>query len=224
MQASPNPNHALLMPVARFGLLTCLAVSLHAAELTCTLTNSKGGEPVVEAAVSLVPLDQPAPAVAPGAQIEIAQEDQEFSAFLTIVQTGTKVVFPNRDNVQHHVYSLSKPRRFELPLYNPGQAESVVFDLAGQVTVGCNIHDWMISHLVVVPTPWFAKSDAEGAVKLSAPAGRYRIEVWHPRMARPETREITLADGPAGREAFALTLKPDRRVRRTLGGKTGGYR
>jgi hypothetical protein len=59
---------------------------------------------------------------------------------------------------------------------------------------------------------------------LTAPAGRYRLEIWHPRLGKPETREITLSDGASARETAALTLKPDRRVRRAGGGKTGGYR
>ena len=25
--------------------------------------------------------------------------------------------FPNRDNIRHHVYSFSSPKKFELPLY-----------------------------------------------------------------------------------------------------------
>ncbi|HEY8995815.1 MAG TPA: methylamine utilization protein [Lacunisphaera sp.] len=213
------------MHLVRFGLLACLAaITLQAADFTCTLTNSKGGEPVADTVVSLIPLDAPAPAVAADAQVEIAQEDQEFAAFVTVVQTGTRVVFPNRDTVQHHVYSLSKPKKFELPLYNPGQKESIVFEIPGLVTIGCNIHDWMISHLVVVPTPWFAKSDPHGAVKLTAPAGRYRLELWHPRMSKLETKEIVLTDGSATAETFSVALKPDRRVRRPLGGKTGGYR
>lgn len=219
-----NPNLVPTMHLARLGLFTCLAVALQAADFTCTVINSKGGEPVAEAVVSLVPLEAPAPAVAADARIEIAQEDQEFAAFVTVVQAGTRVVFPNRDTVQHHVYSLSKPKKFELPLYNPGQKESLVFEIPGLVTIGCNIHDWMISHLVVVPTPWFAKTDAQGAAKLSAPAGRYRLEIWHPRMTKPETREIALTDGAVTTENFSFALKTDRRVRRPLGGKTGGYR
>ncbi|MFZ5494529.1 MAG: carboxypeptidase regulatory-like domain-containing protein [Verrucomicrobiota bacterium] len=217
-----KPSSAPL--VRLLGPLLCLVVSLPAAEFACTLANSKDGEPVPEAAVSLIPLDQPAPPLASGTEVEIAQQDQEFSAFLTVVQTGTKIVFPNRDTVQHHVYSLSRPRRFELPLYNPGQAESVVFEVEGQVAIGCNIHDWMVSHVVIVPTPWFAKTDAKGAARITAPPGRYRLEVWHPRMAKPETREVALTDGAPARESLGLSLKPDRRVRRATGGKTGGYR
>jgi hypothetical protein len=99
-----------------------------------------------------------------------------------------------------------------------------VFEVPGLVTIGCNIHDWMISHLVVVPTPWFAKSDTQGVVKLTAPAGRYRMEVWHPRMAKTETKELVLTDAATTTETLGVALKPDRRVRRSLGGKTGGYR
>lgn len=202
-------------------LLLVIALSAPAAEYSCTITSSKG-DPVPDAVVSLVPLDAAPPPATATAQVEIIQQGQEFTSYVNVVQTGTKVVFPNRDTVQHHVYSLSKPKKFELPLYNPGKADSIVIDLPGLVTIGCNIHDWMITHLVVVPTPWFAKTDAQGLVKITAPAGRYRLELWHPRAA-VAAKELTLTDNAAVQEAVTLTLKTDRRVRRTLGTKSGGY-
>ena len=207
-------------------ILPCLLVALvlqgQGAELSVQIGDSKGMQ-VSDAVVSLIPLDAPAPPVAASAHVEIAQQGQEFLPYVTVVQSGTNVVFPNRDTVQHHVYSLSKAKKFELPLYNPGEKESVVFDIAGFVTVGCNIHDWRISHLVVVPTPWFAKSDPQGAMRVEAPAGRYRLELWHPRLATPLAKEVVLAEGTATKESFTLTLKSDRRVRRSAPGKTGGY-
>ena len=199
-----------------------LALTARSGEITCQLKSTKG-EVVTDAVVSLIPLEGAVPAVAPGAKVEIEQAGQEFEPYVTVVQSGTRVVFPNRDNVQHHVYSLSKAKKFELPLYNPGQQESLVFEVPGLVTVGCNIHDWMISHLVVVPTPWFGKSNAQGAVKLTAPAGRYRLELWHPRLGTPLTREVVLADATPAHEDFTLTLKADRRVRRSSGSKGSGY-
>jgi plastocyanin len=211
------------MPALRFALLACLATILRGAEITCTVTNAKGGEALFEATAALIPLDQPAPPVAPGTQVEIAQEGQEFYGFVTIVQSGTKVVFPNRDTVQHHVYSLSKPKKFELPLYNPGAAESLVFETAGLVTLGCNIHDWMIAHLVIVPTPWFGKTNNQGRVQVTAPAGHYRLEVWHPRLGVAAVEEVVLTDGQPLARSFSLTLKPDRRIRRGGAGKNGGY-
>ncbi len=208
-----------MKPILLF-LLSALSAS--AAEFSCRLTSTKG-EAVPEAVVSLVPLDAAAPAVPATAEVEIVQQGQEFSAYVTVVQAGTKIVFPNHDTVQHHIYSLSKPKKFELPLYNPGKAESIVIETPGLVTVGCNIHDWMITHLVVVPTPWFAKSGAQGLVKISAPTGRYRLELWHPRSAPIAGKEIILSDSAATAETVTLTLKPDRRVHRTLRVKSSGY-
>ena len=193
-----------------------------AAELTIAVKSAKG-EPVADAVVSLVPLDAPVPPVPAGTGGEIGQKGQEFTSYVTVVQAGTKVVFPNRDTVQHHVYSLSKAKKFELPLYNPGAAESFVFDVPGLVTLGCNIHDWMLAYLVIVPTPYFAKSDAAGAARVSAPAGRYRLELWHPRVAAPVTQELALTEGAAGAREFTLTLKADRRIRRGPESKSGGY-
>jgi len=173
--------------------------------------------------VSLVPLDPALPL--PSAQpAELAQREQEYSAYVTVVQAGATVNFPHRDSVQHHVYSLSKAKKFELPLYNPGAAESFVFDVSGVVTLGCNIHDWMLAYVFVVPTPYFAKTDETGGGNISAPAGRYRLELWHPRLASTIKQEVTLADGPAVQQDFNVTLKPDRRIRRGPESKSSGYR
>lgn len=100
----------------------------------------------------------------------------------------------------------------------------MVFDLPGVVTLGCNIHDWMVAYVVVLTTPWFAKTGPEGTVALAdLPPGRYRIEAWHPRLPKPATAEIAIAAGAAATHEFSLTLKPDRRLRRAPAGKTGGY-
>jgi plastocyanin len=203
-------------------LATATAGRSAPAELTIIVKGAKG-EPVADAVVSLIPLDAPAPPAAE-ATGEIAQADSEFTSYVNVVQSGSRVLFPNHDNVQHHVYSLSKAKRFELPLYNPGQNESLVFEVAGLVTLGCNIHDWMIAHLLVVPTPWFAKSNALGLATVTAPAGRYRIELWHPRLAAPQIQEITLAPDSSPRREFAVTLKADKRIRRGGATKSGGYR
>lgn len=190
-------------------------------ELAVVIKDAKGA-PVADAVAFLVPVDGAA-VPPPTATSEIAQEGQEFTTYVTVVQSGSRVQFPNKDNVQHHVYSLSKARKFEFPLYNPGQNESLVFDVSGMVTLGCNIHDWMIAYLLVVPTPWFAKTGADGAATVTAPAGRYRLEVWHPRLATAATQEVALTATETAKREFALTLKPDRRIRRGGATKTGGY-
>lgn len=205
-------------------LFVLTGLALRASDGSLAVRVQHGQLPLADAVVSLTPLDATVspPAVFP--EVTIAQEDKEFDPYVTPVMAGTRVSFPNRDNVQHHIYSLSKPKRFEKPLYASGASESVLFDLPGVVALGCNIHDWMIGYIVILPTPWFAKTDTGGgAVVAGFPAGRYRLEVWHPRLAKPVSREITLAAGENSPESFTLQLKPDRRIRRTTDGRSGGY-
>lgn len=219
----------------------CLALSVRAshaapAKFTATVVDAKTGR-VADAVVSLVPLDAPSPSAtattplhpttetdASVKPLEIVQENQEFRPYVTAVRVGTPIVFPNRDTVQHHVYSSAKAKNFELPLYDPGKAETVVFDRPGAVAIGCNIHDWMSAHVLVLETPFFAKTDAEGAAAIVAPAGRYRVEVWHPRLAKIATREITLAEGPSAPLELPLTLKAPSRILRGPATRGSGYR
>lgn len=187
------------------------------------VTAGKAGA-LADAIVSLVPLDGSKPAVAPVTGATVVQTDEQYAPFVTPVTVGTTVAFPNEDRVQHHIYSVSKAKRFEKPLYAPGATASVTFDQPGVVALGCNIHDWMIAYLLVLETSHYAKTDATGRAELRAvPPGRYRLEVWHPRLAQPVVRELTLGAGPQGPAEIDLTLRPDRRIRRTQDSRAGGY-
>lgn len=203
-----------------------LASTAFASDLTVRLADAKTGQPVADAVVSLVPAaGAPAAPATPPSAVQVMQRGEEFLPFVTAVRAGTPVAFPNRDTVQHHVYSLSKPKKFELPLYNPGQAETIVFDQPGVVTIGCNIHDWMLAYVVVLPTPWFAVTAADGAATLrDLPPGPCRAEIWHPRLAKPLVRDLVLPADAAAPLALALALKPDRRIRRAPDPARGDYR
>ena len=149
----------------------------------------------------------------------------EFDPLVTVVLVGTRVTFPNRDKVQHHVYSQSAAKRFDIPLYRGETKEPVLFDKPGVVTLGCNIHDWMAAYVVVLATPHFAKSGADGLVPLAAlPAGRYRLDVWHARIAKMETREVRIDPADPATQVIAVTLKPDRRIRRAPEAGSAGYK
>jgi len=181
-------------------------------------------QPVADAVAWLTPLDA-SPVLAPPAEpLVIEQQDQEFRPYVTPVVVGTRISFPNHDTVQHHVYSVSKPKSFEIPLYRGESKEAVLFDHPGLVTIGCNIHDWMIAYVVVLATPYYAKSaDAGIALIANLPPGHYRLEVWHPRLAAEVTREVTVAETDTSPQVITMTLKPDRRIRRAPDGSGGGY-
>ena len=161
-------------------------------------------------------------------QTVIDQQDKQFIPYVTAVQVGTSILFPNKDNIRHHVYSLSSAKKFELPLYKGVPAEPVVFDKEGFVTLGCNIHDWMIAYVAVLGTPYFQVTGREGhALLKNLPPGQYTVEVWQPSLkGAPATfaQHVDVAAGGTKQLLFTLDLKPGFRVKRAAGFSTGGYR
>jgi plastocyanin len=182
------------------------------------------GAPVADAIASLMPLGAPPPLAPPADPVVITQVKEEFQPYVTAVVVGTRVAFPNRDKVQHHVFSLSKPKPFDLGLYHGDPKELVTFDQPGVVTLGCNIHDWMAAYVVVLGTPHFSKSADDGLAPIaSLPPGKYRLEVWHPRLKAVVTREVTVDTSPVS-QVIAVTLGIDRRIRRAPESGAGSYK
>ena len=177
-------------------LLALFCASAGAASLEATVL-SAAGQPVEDAAVVAEPLLGADPRHHGIATIE--QRDREFIPYVSIVQTGTMIEFPNRDPVKHHVYSFSPAKLFEIKLYAGKPVKPVVFDKSGEVALGCNIHDWMEAYVLVVNSPYFAKTGKNGkALIAQLPAGRYKLRLWHPRQKSEQPlRDITIATAPA---------------------------
>ena len=57
--------------------------------------------------------------------------------------------------------------------------------------MGCNIHDWMSGHILVVDTPYFSATGVNGTAELNGiPAGEYELIVWHPQLNSPSHRQV----------------------------------
>jgi plastocyanin len=177
-------------------LLLALVGQAHAATVEAIVL-SPAGKPVADAAVVLEPLAPSHGKVHASATIE--QRNREFMPYVTIVQTGTAIDFPNNDTTRHHVYSFSAPKQFEIKLYAGKPGQPIVFDKPGEVVIGCNIHDWMEAYVLVVDSPWFAKTSANGkAVIANVPPGHYRLRLWHPlQKAAKAPAEIDIDNSPA---------------------------
>ena len=201
----------------------CVCCSLRAGSLEVKITDLKGA-PVADAVV-FATRDGAVPGGA-RKQTVIDQQNKQFVPYVTAVQVGTAILFPNHDNIRHHVYSLSPAKKFELPLYAGVPAAPVIFDKEGFVTLGCNIHDWMIAYVAVLSTPYFQVTDSRGEVTLKGlPPARFTVEVWQPLLkGKPEDFAQSVDLTSEGKElAFTLDLRPDFRKRRAPGISTGGY-
>ena len=168
------------------------------------------GQPVADVAVYAVAAGNATEAQRPARTVAVEQVDREFVPYVTVIQSGTVVTFPNRDPILHHVYSFSPAKAFEIKLYTGKSPVEVLFDRAGVVTLGCNIHDWMLGYIVVVPTPHFARTDGSGVARLrDRPAGHYELRAWHPQQrAQPGPQPLDLATATAARAVVDFDLQP----------------
>jgi plastocyanin len=197
--------------------LLCSLIAARAGSLSVTVTDSKGAT-VSDAVVSAAPINGTKSGARSRSGV-IDQVNQQFVPYVSAIQVGTAVTFPNHDNIRHHVYSFSPAKKFELPLYAGIPAAPVVFDREGVVTLGCNIHDWMLAYVVVLATPHFQITRDEGRVSLkNLPAGSYKVEVWQPRMKAASdalAQTVAVAGAEDSAIAFKLDLKSEWRSKKT---------
>ena len=198
-------------------ILMSVGVRLHAAELNVVVTN-KDGKAILDVVVMATPTQGQVKPNKPQKTIVIDQIDKEFVHYVTAIATGTPVLFPNSDDIRHHVYSFSPAKQFELPLYTGTPAKPVIFDKPGVVKLGCNIHDWMVGYLYITDAPYFKTTDKDGKAQLvDLPSGKYNISLWHPRMmtsAEDSQQRVGVDDTENDTVSFQLTLKPELRPRR----------
>jgi len=142
---------------------------------------TKGGVAAPNPPVAVVYLEGPFPAAGQLPVQQILQTNFAFVPALLAVQAGTKVEFPNLDNTFHNIFSFSPAKRFDLGRYpsNERPIPSQIFDKPGLVTLRCDIHEHMRGLILVLETPHFVISDAEGRFRLTGlPEGRHILKAW----------------------------------------------
>ncbi len=127
-----------------------------------------------------------------------------FTPHVLPVVAGTKVAFPNSDEVRHNVFSPSPVKRFNLGTYPRGVAKHVVFDKPGVVALLCNVHADMGAYVVVTETPYSALVGKDGAYVLKGvPTGTYVVRAWHEEL-KDQRQEVTVNSGASLTVNFEL--------------------
>lgn len=142
------------------------------------------GEPVVEAVITAEGVQKSKISLAKS-PYKMDQKNREFKSHILAIRAGESVLFPNSDNIQHHIYSFSPINPFEMPLYKGVPANPILFSKKGVAVLGCNIHDWMVGYVYVTDTPYFTQTDEKGHWSLNLPADDYTLTLWHPNLDAP---------------------------------------
>jgi plastocyanin len=165
--------------------------------------SAPGGEPVAYVYVENVL----APPVK-GQRVVIDQSGKRFLPGWAVIQRGTTIEFPNKDNIYHNVFSLSPGNAFDLGMYAAGTTgKTHTFMEAGPVDVFCNIHPQMAASVLVVPNRYFAKVKADGTFEIpGVPSGRRKVVAWSPG-SRPTVEWVEVSAGAAASVSFKLAPK-----------------
>lgn len=132
------------------------------------------------------------------------QRNETFVPYVLAIQAGTVVDFPNSDPFFHNVFSLSKPKRFDLGRYEKGRSKSVRFEKPGVVRVFCDIHSHMSAFILVFAHRFFAVTDPTGHYHIATiPAGSYDVVVWTDGRERG-SRRVRISDAEAVEVDFVV--------------------
>ena len=175
-----------------FGFLLLLLLAgnaeAQAREVTVTVVDEQG-QALARAVVS----SQVVGSQTPASSTVIDQVERLFDPFISVVQVGATVNFPNSDNIRHQVFSFSPAKPFELPLYSNIEAPAVAFPNAGVVVLGCNIHDHMRAYLYVSAHPQSVLTDDSGQAQVTVAEGESEVRVWYPGLGNDPAAEFNVA-------------------------------
>lgn len=216
-----NPRVCCSLVTSRAALFVTMLLALSAlpamaAPFRVTVADPRG-VPVVDAVVTMRPVSASAragtrPSPPANAQpVVIQQVDREFVPRVTVVSAGSRVSLPNNDAVPHSVYSFSPAKQFEFDAYVGSSPQVLTLDKPGIITLGCNIHDWMVGYIVVVDTPLAAQTDIHGAAPFASVAdGDYELRVWHPQQRATDFVAQVTASDQSRTQAVVVEVSPPR--------------
>jgi plastocyanin len=195
-------GHRALVAFLCWLILGAFAARLMAAEPatqpTGTLTGkvtSEGDVPLSEMVVYLESPEANRPITVPKETIKVSQKGAKFAPAIVICCVGQTVDFLNDEDraIEHNVFSNAPPKKFDLGLYKPGEARSVLFDKPGAVFLYCSIHRHMDGVVFVSPTPFTSRVEPDGTYKIEhIPPGAWTVKTWQRRRRFPELSLLAL--------------------------------
>ncbi len=193
------------------------AASVQAIEIKI---QGQDGQPLEDAVVELISASAHPDRLT---TLSVAQKDLTFVPFVTAVQKGSAIEFPNQDKTRHHVYSFSPAKVFELKLYAGKPEAPIRFEKAGVVALGCNIHDYMQAYVYVGDSPFLAVSNNAGIANLlDVPAGQYQVKLWHPwQQSDPAIAQLAIPS--SGEIVFQIDVLRQQKPTKPKKGFGGNY-
>jgi plastocyanin len=133
--------------------------------------------------------------------------DQEHCTFKPAVQVirAGKIDIANSDPVLHTTHGYYGGRSaFNVAMPEKGMKIASELPRPGMVHVKCDAHNWMLAHIYVADSPYYALTGADGSFSITdVPPGTYTVIATQPYTGNVET-SVTVKGGEAAKLAIEL--------------------
>jgi hypothetical protein len=123
----------------------------------------------------------------------------QYIPHVAVVQIGQPLLIKSSDNITHNVHGAAGPNpEFNHAMAGAGElSEKYLKKPEVAKRIYCDVHNWMVSWLAVLPHPFHAVTGADGSFTIeNVPPGLYQIAAWHERPALGEkTVDVTVTPG-----------------------------
>ncbi len=135
------------------------------------------------------------------------QEKCSFKPAVQVIRTG-KIDIVNSDPVLHNTHGFYGQRTaFNIALPNQGMKVSSDLARPGLVRVECDAHGWMLAHVYVADSPYYALTGADGSISIGdVPPGNYTLVATQPFTGDNEM-PVTVKGGESLKLAIELKKK-----------------
>ena len=139
---------------------------------------------------------------ADGVEVELSkpavvdQRGCRFEPHVQVVPKGGTIQYLNSDSVNHNIHTYS--RKNDAKNKNVSGGSSFEQKLANDESfeIKCDIHPWMKAHVIVTEATHWGISGKDGSFEIAnVPAGKYKLTVWHEKLGKGKTSEVTVEAG-----------------------------
>ncbi len=132
------------------------------------------------------------------------QEKCIFKPAVQVIRAG-KIDIANSDPVLHTTHGYYGGRSaFNLAMPEKGMKIKSELPRPGMVHVKCDAHNWMLAHIYVADSPYYALTGADGSFSITdVPPGTYTVIATQPYTGNVET-SVTVKGGEAAKLAIEL--------------------
>ena len=138
---------------------------------------------------------------------EIDNVKCEFEPAMQVIRAG-QIDVVNTDPVLHNTHGFYGRRTaFNLALPNKGMRIPVDLDRSGMVRVECDAHGWMLAHIYVADSPYYALTGKDGSFSITdIPPGNYTLVSEQYYLGATETA-VSVKSGETVKLSIEMTKK-----------------